>query len=106
MNSDRARLPSLRQGLGAGLLLALPILLAGCASVPPITEQAGDAPFGEANRQTMMAQVVNPDPVYDEPMVTSGEHAQQAIERYATDSVKEPESIRTTQSVTGGGGSN
>ena len=88
-------------------IAALAGLLAGCASVPPITEQAGDAPFGEANRQTMMAQVVNPDPVYDEPMVTSGEHAQQAIERYATDSVKEPESVTTTQSVgSSGGGSN
>jgi hypothetical protein len=116
MNTDRTRahFPStprkrgLREGLGEGLskasLLAAPLLLAACASVPPITEQPGDAAFGEANRQTMMAQVVNPDPVYDEPMVTSGEHAQQAIERYATDSVKQPESISTTETIGGGGG--
>jgi hypothetical protein len=90
--------------LSKGGVLTAPFLLAACASVPPITEQPGDAPFGEANRQTMMAQVVNPDPVYDGPIVTSGEHAQQAIERYATDSVKQPESISTTESLSGGGG--
>jgi len=93
MSSDRTR------RLAAFALLPL---MAGCASVPPITEQPGDAPFGEANRQTMMAQVVNPDPVYDEPMVTSGEHAAQAIDRYATDSVKQPESVSTTEGVSSG----
>jgi hypothetical protein len=95
MSSDRTR------RLAAFALLPL---IAGCASVPAITEQPGDAPFGEANRQTMMAQVVDPDPVYDGPMVTSGERAQQAIERYATDSIKQPERITTTESVTGSGG--
>jgi hypothetical protein len=97
MSSDRTR------RLAAFVLLSL---LAGCASVPPITEQPGDAPFGEANRQTMMAQVVNPEPVYDEPMITSGEHAQQAVERYATDTVKQPESVTTTEGVGAGGGGN
>ena len=40
--------------------------------------------FGEANRQTMMAQVVNPEPVYDAPMEASGDKAVAAIERYRT----------------------
>ena len=84
--------------------LALLLLAAGCASVPSIYEQPGDAAFGEANRQTMMAQVIDPDPVYEEPMVTSGAHAVQAIERYETDTVKEPESVSTTRSVSGSGG--
>ena len=69
--------------------------LGGCVS-NPLFEEPGDAKFGEANRMTMMAQVVNPDPVYDEDMVTSGEHASDAVERYRNDQVKQPDSIRTT----------
>ena len=94
MNTERFR---------AGLLAA-PLLLAGCASVPSVFEEPGDAAFGEANRQTMMAQVIDPDPVHEGPMVTSGEHAAQAIDRYRNDAVKEPDSIRTTSGVSGGGG--
>ena len=82
--------------------LALLPLAASCASVPSILEQPGDAAFGEANRQTMMAQVIDPEPAYDEPMVGSGENAAAAVERYRTDSVKEPESIRTTEGSSGG----
>jgi hypothetical protein len=88
-------------GLFAGLLP----LLAGCASVPSVFEEPGDAAFGEANRQTMMAQVIDPDPVYDGPMVTSGDHAADAIDRYRDDAVKEPETISTTTAVSGGSGS-
>ena len=86
----------------AACLLLLP-LLAGCASIPSIYEQPGDSLFGEANRQTMMAQVIDPDPVYGGPMVTSGDNAAQAIERYRTDSVKQPENIRTTDVGAGDG---
>ena len=97
MSIDRAR--------RVACLTLLP-LAAGCASVPSLLEQPGDAAFGEANRQTMMAQVIDPDPVHDAPMVGSGEHAAAAVERYRTDSVKQPESIRTTEAASGGGDSN
>lgn len=101
MNSDRIRRIA---------CLALLPLAAGCASTPSILEEPGNASFGEANRQTMMAQVVDPDPVYDEPMVGSGEQAADAVERYRNDTVKEPESISTTTGSGGGssgsGGSN
>ena len=93
MNIDRARIAA---GL-AGVLL-----LAGCTH-NLITEQPGDAAFGEANRQTMMAQVVDPDPVYNEPMVTSGDHAAKAIEAYRSGTVKEPDAVKTTNVGTGGG---
>ncbi|WP_093512674.1 hypothetical protein [Sphingopyxis sp. YR583] len=76
--------------------LALLPLIGSCASIPSIHEQPGDSQFGEANRQTMMAQVIDPDPVYDAPMTSSGDTAQKAIERYRTDAVKQPDSIRTT----------
>lgn len=76
------------------VLLALP-LAAGCAE-QSIYERPGDAAFGEANRQTMMAQVIDPDPVYETELVTSGDHAAAAVERYRGDQVKQPDTIRTT----------
>lgn len=98
MNTDRAM-----RALG----LALLPLVAGCSSIPSVYEQPGDSTFGEANRQTFMAQVVNPDPVYAEPMTTSGDHAADAIERYRNDAVKEPEAPSATSGAGGGsGGSN
>ena len=81
------------------------VMLAGCAD-KSIFEAPGDASFGEANRQTMMAQVVNPDPVYTDELVTSGEHAADAVQRYREDAVKQPESIRTTDVGEGGEGPN
>lgn len=54
--------------------------------------------FGEANRQTFVAQVIDPAPAYDEPMVGgNGDKAAQAIERYRTDKVKQPEGQRITE---------
>ncbi|WP_341712984.1 hypothetical protein [Erythrobacter sp.] len=83
------------------LVATLP-LLAGCAD-KSIFDAPGDASFGEANRQTMMAQVINPEPEYDGEMVTSGEHAADAVERYRTDTVKQPDNIKTTDVGTGSG---
>ncbi|SKB88019.1 hypothetical protein [Sphingopyxis flava] len=83
--------------------LALLPMVAGCASVPSILEEPGDSRFGEANRQTMMAQVIDPDPVYDEPMTGSGEQTQKAVERYRTDAVKQPDGIRTTDAGSASG---
>lgn len=87
------------------VLIALPLAaaVAGCnqgevASTGPVAQ------FGDANRMTMMAQVIDPDPQYAEPMQTSGDHAAQAIDRFRTDKVKKPERVRSTQNVTGGGG--
>lgn len=78
-------------------------LLCGCAT-QSVLQNPGDSTFGEANRQTMMAQVINPDPVYVDPMTTSGEHAADAIERYRNDDVPNPAGESTTRGVAGGGG--
>jgi hypothetical protein len=86
MNSDLAR---------TTVAAALVLILGGCAT-NAITEQPGDSRFGDANRQTMMAQVINPDPVYSEAGQSSGAHAADAIDRYLTDKVKQPDTIRTT----------
>lgn len=77
------------------------LLLGACEHT--LNEPVNAAKFGEANRMTMMAQVVNPDPVYDQPMTTSGDSAAKAIDRYNKDAVKKPERITSTQ-VKGGGG--
>lgn len=78
----------------AGLLM-VPAMV-GCGAYPPPLSEANAAKFGEANRQTMMAQVVDPDPTYDGPLVTSGNKAEQAIDRYNTDTVKQPTRLQTT----------
>ncbi|MHA6334644.1 hypothetical protein ACXYL9_13310 [Qipengyuania sp. CAU 1752] len=80
---------------GAVTLLAL----GGCTQ--SVLNQPGDAQFGEANRQTMMAQVIDPEPVYAEPATSSGEVAQAAVQRYRDGKVKQPDSIRTTNVGTG-----
>ena len=91
------------------LVLAGGLALSACAQHHSARSgHINAADFGEANRQTMLAQVIDPDPVYDEPLTTSGEHAGQAVERYRTDRVKQPPTIRTSSSdvgVSGGGAS-
>ena len=88
-------------------VLALGTALGGCATVAD-QEFLGyqDPGFGEANRATYAAMVVNPDPQYDTAIpLTSAEHAAQAIERYRNDAVKVPERQSTTENV-GSGSSN
>ncbi|MBJ7498786.1 MAG: hypothetical protein JHC57_03415 [Sphingopyxis sp.] len=79
--------------LGAAAALAL--IVAGCTPT--------DVTFGNAVRQTMAAQVVNPDPQYEDPIpTTEGAKAAKAVDRYRTDKVKQPDTIRTTDTETGG----
>jgi hypothetical protein len=82
------------------------LALAGCAQTHTGSLEVIDpADFGEANRQTYAAMVVDPDPQYDGPMEGSAEHAADAIERYREGNVEEPESVRTTSGSGGGSGS-
>lgn len=84
-------------------LLALIPALAACEHNypgPPASK------FGDANRATLAAQVVDPDPQYETiTPITSGEKAGKAGERYRTDAVKKPDRISST-SASGGGGPN
>lgn len=84
------------------LLSALALTLSACETA--WHAEQGAAEFGEANRQTYAAMVINPDPVYDEPLATSAEKASDAVQRYREDAVKQPESIRSTEGAQGGGG--
>ncbi len=86
--------------LRAGFLIAAPLLLAGCAAThSAAVGEIDPADFGEANRQTYAAMIINPDPQYLEPMSTSAEHAADAAERYRTDTVKQPEDVSSTQGL-------
>lgn len=78
--------------------LGIATLISACAgtqsSVPYL---GGPDNFGEANRQTMAAQIIDPQPVYDTALAeSSGEHAAQAVARYRTNTVKRPDRVQTS----------
>ena len=76
------------------------LLAAGCAPVDP--------GMGEAIKYDMLAQTVNPDPVYPANGALpggSGDHGVKASERYRKGTVKAIERERTGSSSGGGGGS-
>ena len=91
--------------------LAALLALAGCAtdgaSGPKgLPYMGGPDNFGEANRVTMAAQVVDPNPEYQTAVPeTYADHAGKAVERYRTDKVKKPDKIRTSSTTAGGGAS-
>ncbi|WP_097091928.1 hypothetical protein [Novosphingobium sp. Chol11] len=74
--------------------------LAGCT--------ANDPTFGGAVRSNYAVQVINPEPRYEGALAEGGDGARSAaaIERYRTDKVKKPESIRSTQRSSGSSGGN
>ena len=81
------------------------LLVAGCTTSSSMHYGADAEGWGEANRQTMAAQIIDPAPHYDYAVPqTSGEHVEKAIERYRTDAVKKPERMKTSN--VGVGGSN
>lgn len=91
--------------LGAGL--ALTIAAAGCTTPGGLKPGQADN-WGEANRQTFAAQIINPAPEYDTAFASSsGDHAAQAIERYRTDKIKQPihQSLSSVGSKGGAGAS-
>lgn len=64
-----------------------------------------DPTWGEANRATMAAQVINPNPEYDTLVPeTSAENAVNAIDRYRAGEVEQPERQSTTEPVSEGAG--
>lgn len=96
-------MPTKRQAIAAALVGTA--CLCACAADGTLPYQGGPDTFGEANRQTMLAQVIDPDPQYDYAVPeTSAEHAGQAVERYRSDKVKKPDTMRTSNTAIGGGG--
>lgn len=59
---------------------------------------AGDPTWGDANRTTMAAQVIDPAPEYDTPIPpTSATNAVRAADAYREGRVEQPERISTTE---------
>lgn len=86
-------------------LIVLAGSIAGCASGGGLNLGKADN-WGEAYRQTLAAQIINPAPEYNDPVpLSSGARAVAALERYRTDAVKQP--ARQSLSTIGrqGGGS-
>lgn len=78
----------------------------GCTTSSSAVHGADDVGWGEANRQTMAAQIIDPAPQYDTAIPeTSGEHTAKAIERYRKDTVKRPERVKTSTVGQSGGSS-
>lgn len=65
-----------------------------------------DPTMGGAVRHNYALQVIDPDPQYAGTPIegTFGDKGAAAMERYRTDKVKPPKSIRTTSGISGGGG--
>ncbi|MGH6651590.1 MAG: hypothetical protein ACREB7_10710 [Sphingopyxis sp.] len=73
-------------------VIALP-LMAACTPI--------DATMGNAVKQSFAAQVVDPDPRYDERQETQADKVVPAVVRYRSDQVKKPDTIRTTDTKSG-----
>ena len=65
--------------------LGLAGLLAGCVADGGPGNIAS-ASLGEANRQTMLAHIIDPDPQYPSAADSDGHHAARSIERYRNES--------------------
>lgn len=73
------------------------LAIAGCTPT--------DVTIGNSVRQTMAAQIVDPDPQYDQPVhTTDAAKTAAAVDRYRTDRVKQPDTISTTEGPSGSGG--
>ncbi len=75
--------------------------LAGCG-LALVSCSPNDTTLGATVRHNIAAQIVDPDPKYEGDQTTNGDVMKGAQERYRTDRVKKPKTIRTTE---GGGGS-
>ena len=83
-------------------MLSAPILLLVFAAVV-----GSEVPLGTSLRTIYAQEIIDPDPspgVAGRQPGSDGSQAAGAAQRYRTDKVKEPVSIRTTHSITGSGG--
>ena len=65
-----------------------------------------DIGLGDAARSNYAAQIVNPEPVYEDAMVTSGTQSAAGQERYRKGTVKKPVGVKTTTGGSGSGSAN
>lgn len=82
-------------------LLAIALLGLAAAGCTP-----NDVTFGGALKHNIALQTIDPDPVYTGSEIEGGSGTRGALaaERYRKGTVKEPQSIKTTQGVSSGSG--
>ena len=85
------------------IAILMTVLVAGCAATDGGVRTARQDNWGEANRQTMAAQIIDPSPDYGNvAMTTSGDQVAAALNRYRTGQVKKPERVKTSTIGTSG----
>lgn len=100
----------MRSDITCAMLALAVAMLGGCASTGGQIGQAlgSDPSWGEANRKAYAAQIIDPAPRYDNPVLEgSGAHAAAALERYRTDKIKTPAPVTSSKvgrQATGGTG--
>ena len=82
------------------------ILTANAALLVVSACTPNDIGLGDAVKANYAAQIVNPEPVYEEAMVANGNQAAAGQERYRKGTVKKPVSIKTTSGGSGSGSGN
>jgi hypothetical protein len=93
--------------ISSKLLMIVPLAvgLAGCA-VNPVSGSY-DPGFGESVKYAAAVQTIDPDPVYAEDGAQPGSQGDKlapAVKRYRMDTVKAVQTLKTSNSSTGGGG--
>lgn len=78
------------------------IIAVGAAALSVSACTPNDIGLGNAAKANYAAQIVEPDPQYDDAMVANGNQTAAAQERYRKGTVKKPVGVKTT---TGGSGS-
>lgn len=92
-----------RQTITGICAIGLILLLGGCTRPPSLGP--GEADFGNAVRHNIEAQVVNPEPMPEDGSAPyDGHRAARGINRYQTDDIKQPRSLRTTNILKSSGG--
>jgi len=96
--------------MSSKLILIAAAMLLTCGCRTGYTHHIGDEDpgLGETVKYNAAAQIINPDPVYPAAGAQPGDNgakAQAAVKRYRTDSVKDVETISSTESSSGGSGS-
>jgi len=78
------------------------IIAASTAMIMVSACTPNDTGLGSAAKANYAAQIVNPEPVYEEVMVANGKQTASAQERYRKGTVKKPVGVKTTTGGTSG----
>ena len=75
-------------------------IITACAALLVVSAcTPNDIGLGDAARSNYAAQIVNPEPVYEDAMVADGNQAAAGQERYRKGTVKKPVGVKTTTGI-------